>query len=61
MNETRDYGEWKGEQLNKSAVNNLPPGVEIDINAELYDNLLFGLGMDVELRLIGDTFEERKP
>jgi hypothetical protein len=61
MNKVQDYGEWKGKQLNKARKNCLPPGVEVDINTELYDNLLFGLGMDVELRLIGDTFEERKP
>jgi len=61
VSEPRDYGEWKGKQLNKAWTSCPLPGVEVDINTELYGNLLFGLGMDVELRLIGDTFEERKP
>ena len=61
MREPRDWGEWEGKQLNAAQAHNLPPGVDIDINTELYDNLLFGLGMDFELRLIGDTFEECNP
>jgi hypothetical protein len=59
--EPRDYGEWLCRGLGTANVQALPPGVDIDFDSSLYDNELFALGMDVELRLIGDTFEECKP
>ena len=60
MTEPRDYGKWLDKKLNISR--NYPvPGVDIDFDVAVYDNELFRLGIQVEGRLIGDTFEECNP
>lgn len=61
MNETRDYGKQLYRELEASRRRNLLPGIEVDELVELYDNPLFWLGVGVEYRMIGDTFEECKP
>lgn len=58
MSEPRDYGKWIDKGLGTGRVHDLP-GVDIDFDVVLYDNEIFRLGMDVVLRLTGDTFEER--